>query len=316
MADVDDRGQLLLVGALTLAVMLVALAVLLNAAIYTGNVATRDAGPEAGAVIEYENEAMSMARDTMNSLNERDGESYPHLRQNFTDTVGVWSNMSRAHSAASLSDAEVVAVTVRNGTLIRQDEHREFTSNDGDKNWDVANDTTASELRLNVSQDSLYSNDGTEDAIENGFRVTFDDDDDRHVQIYSLDDSNNVTVGVGSEDSERLGECSVDSGENGHVVVELVSGEVGDEPCPELTELFDRVDDQYDIQIEYGSRASGAYSMHVDRDVDEVSTTTDKDADGPHASAILYSADLELTYRTTDIYYQKNFTVAPGEADD
>ena len=47
-----DRGQLLLITALAIAVILVTVALLLNAAIYTENVATRDTTADGAAAIE------------------------------------------------------------------------------------------------------------------------------------------------------------------------------------------------------------------------------------------------------------------------
>ena len=330
MADVDDRGQLLLVGALTFAVMLVALAVLLNAAIYTGNVATRDAGPGAGQAIEYENEAASMARTTMATLNDWDNEGYADRRQNFSDTVDVWSRNARTHAAAALADAEVeVLGDPTRGTTIEQTAERNMTSAGTQANWTVANDTTVRAFRLNVSQDSLQEppDDDVVDLIfgvnetPRYFQVRIDDGDDDW-RVYFARDANaddtddDVAVRVQHDGSTVGDPCSV-LADDDRVVVDITGTQVGGEHCGALAEMFDGLETPYTVSYRNGNNATGTYSLVADRRIDRLNTGADTTgATEPAATPALYDADLRIAYRSDDVYYENEFRIAPGEADD
>jgi len=195
MADVDDRGQLLLVGALTLAVMLVALAVLLNAAIYTGNIATRDAGAGTSAAIEYEAGATSMARSTVAVLSEQESGNYSMLRDNFTYTIDVWSQTTRVHTVASLADTSLETTSTTSGSYIAQDEDRQFTNESNASNWTVANDSHVRAFRMNVTRDSLAAY--PDAPVDNDtFRAEFDNGTDTWRVYLHQGDVDNVSVTV------------------------------------------------------------------------------------------------------------------------
>jgi len=246
MADVDDRGQLLIVGALTFAVMLVALAVLLNAAIYTGTVATRDAGTGSGEAIEYQGETTAMASDTMASLNARENASYADLRINFTTSVDAWSRAASTHASAALADAEVETLgDPTRGTKIQQDGERNFTSAGEAANWTVANDTTARAFRMNVSQSSLATpNDITEELLTDSspsyFHAEFDDGSSVYrVQLRGTDDPDDSIVRVLDGAGNQLGDDCRVTPDDGRLLVDLTDASVDGGYCPALDAVFE-----------------------------------------------------------------------------
>ena len=310
MADVDDRGQLLLVGALTLAVMLVALAVLLNAAIYTGNVATRDAGTGAGEAIEYENEATTMAAASIDAV---DGDTYAAVRGNFNDSVQGFSELAHTHSGASLAATNLTTVDMVNGSRIGQESDRNFTDDNGVSNWTVAEDTQARAFRLNVTQSSLAT------TADGAFQITFDDGTDEW-GVFLHTDGSNVVVTVEDETDTEVGDgCTVDPGDDGRAVVDITGGTVGGEDCPELR-FFGNLSGSYTVEyvdtLDGSEQVNGTYSLVVDRQEGSLVTGADEDAGAPTVSPALYSADLTVTYQSADLLYQSEFRVAPGEAGD
>jgi len=311
MADVDDRGQLLLVGALTLAVMLVALAVLLNAAIYTGNVATRDAGTGAGEAIEYEGEARTMAQASIDGV---DGDTYTEIRGNFTDSVDGWDDLVHTHSAASLAATNVTTLDMTNGSRIGQDTDRNFTDHNGNSTWTVAGDSHARAFRMNVTQDSLR--DGATDA----FQVTFDDGTDEWGVFIHSDGSGNVAVTVENETDTEVGDgCTVDPGADGRALVDITDGTVAGQDCPELR-FFENLSGTYTVgyvdALDGDKQVNGTYSLVVDQPEGSLVTGADEDAGVPTVSPALYSANLSVTYRSSDLLYKSEIRVAPGEAGD
>ncbi|MFW5937459.1 MAG: DUF7261 family protein [Halanaeroarchaeum sp.] len=327
MADVD-RGQLLIVGALTFAVMLVALAMLLNTAIYTGTVATRDTGTGASEAIEYQGEAETMAAETMATLSTREGESYSELQGNFTDTVDAWSETGDVHVSAALAHGTVEPQgDPARGTLIDQSSDREFTDADTDSNWTVANETAGRGFSMNVSQDSLEEPDDDfwdgifgEEEAPNYFHVNFTDGSEVY-QVYIIRDADDsvtddVTVNV-SHDGSSVGDaCSVEA-DNDRTVVDLTGAEVGGTHCESLETLFEELDDSYTIEYRNGESARGTYSTVVDRPIDQLETGADTDGeDQPTATRALFDAELELTYRSDGVFYRTDLRIAPGAADD
>ncbi|WP_435115482.1 DUF7261 family protein [Halolamina sp. C58] len=316
MADVDDRGQLMLVGALVLAVIFVTLAVLLNAAIYTGNVATRDAGPGAGEAIEYENEATAMARTTIGGIDGGGSATYAELRDNFTDTVGEWSRSAGTHAVVSLADASLELRDTVRGTRIAQSTDRNFTSDSNAENWTVANDSRARAFRLNVTQDSLASTDTP--VANDSFRVTFNDSTDEWAAYLHQGGSDNVSVSVEAPDGS-VDSCTVAPGADDRAVIDLTGGTIDGEDCPELR-FFGNLSGEYTISYvdalddDGNAQVVGTYAVVVDRPLDHLETGADV-AGEPTATRTLYSAELRVAYRTSNVYYQSDFRVAPGEPD-
>jgi len=75
LTDLDgrDTGQLMLIGALSLAIVLVALALLINSAIYTQTVATRGSGPTGGSdAIGFQVAADEAVIDTIEYVNDNE----------------------------------------------------------------------------------------------------------------------------------------------------------------------------------------------------------------------------------------------------
>lgn len=313
MADVDDRGQLMLVGALTLAVMFVALAVLLNAAIYTGNVATRDAGPGTSQAIEYEDEATTMSRAVLGSIHES-GDTYSALHDEFNGTVEGWSEAAGTHATVALADTGLAEIDTTRGTRIAQSTDRNFTDTERDANWTVANDTQSRAFRMNVTRSSLVSSDTPVD--DGTFRVVFDNDSAEWA-VYLHESDTNVSVTV-EEPDDDVSSCTVDPGADDRALIDLTGGTIEGEECQPLR-FFGNLSEPYTIRyvdaVDGGeAQVFGTYSVVVDRPIDHLDTGA-REGDQPSATRTLYSADLRVTYRSSNVYYQSEFRVAPGEPD-
>ncbi len=315
-----DRGQLFLVTALALSLMFVVLAVLLNTAIYTGNIATRDPGPGTGEVIEYERAAVAMGEHTIAAVNEQNNSSYSNLRTSFTDTVDIWSESGSVHPATELSDTQATTVAMVDGTKIAQESQDSFTDDNGTADWTVANNSSARAFRLNVSQSSLVNI--TAGLLTDSFYVGFDDGGGEWRTYVYREGDGNVTVEVEDPSGSPVGSaCSVAPGSDDHVLIELSTAQIGGKDCPALTTLYSGIDDRYNVTYnsakDGGSETiNGTYSVVVDRSTDELATGADATSDDPYAAPALYSVELQLTYRSPVAYYRTNIEIAPEEADD
>jgi hypothetical protein len=330
MADVDgpprrrrdaDRAQLFLVGGLALAVIFIVLAVLLNTAIYTGNIATRDPGPGSGEIMEYERAATSMANHTIVAVNEENNSSYSALRSSFRGTVTDWSDAAAVHSSMRLVDAHVSTSTTQRGTKIGQDNRDDFTDDNGNDDWTVANNTTARAFRMNVSQPSLVDITSAL-GLTDSFYVGFDNGTSEWKAYVYQEGGTNVSVDVEDPSGTQIGDtCTADAGTNNHVVIQLSTAQVGDQSCPAFTQLFRNVSDPYTVTYNNtesatdDERINGTYSVVVDRPTDDLATGADDSSGEPYAAPALYSADLQVTYRSPSVFYRTEIRVAPEETD-
>lgn len=229
----DDRGQVLVVGALLIAVLFVGLALVLNSAIYAENIGSRGDTSTAGAV---SNDAITEDRleemlATENYAIEDD--EYSDRRARIRANLTQWDRIVGANQAVEgeLFLAEPTAMT--NGTRVAQDEYGNFMpaketfldnvttsvfdwlSDDfrvdllglgNKKNWMVANDTDVRDFQMTVTRDSLYDKHTgllddlvtLFDGIVTGstvFWTEFDhEDSDERWRMYLLDDEVNESV--------------------------------------------------------------------------------------------------------------------------
>ncbi|MFB6219983.1 MAG: hypothetical protein ABEH90_00970 [Halolamina sp.] len=317
-----DRAQLFLVGALALSVIFIVLAVLLNTAIYTGNIATRDPGPGAGDVSEYESAAKSMANHTIVAVNDENNSSYTALQSSFTETVSNWSDTASVHTAATLTDAHVEIVTTEQGSMVGQEHRDALTSDNGDGNWTVVNNSSARAFRLNVSQSSLLDISVAGVLRNESFYVGFDDGSGEWRTYFYREGTGNVSIDVVDPSDTQVGStCSVDPGADGFTVVKLSTARLGNQSCPAFTQLFENMSGRYNVS--YGNavnavgseKVNGTYSVIVDRPLDRLATGADDTSDEPYAADAMYSADLKVTYRSSVSYYRVHIRVAPEEPD-
>lgn len=323
MADVSqswcpgDRGQLLLVGALALAVVFVALALLLNTAIYTGNLATRDSGVEATPAIEYVSESQQAGVDAVRSVNRRNNTSASDLNRAFNATMERWDDLASHHRAVAgdMTDTDVAGIT--NGTRIQQDDaSRNFTSAGDAANWTVVDGsgvTAVRSMRFTVDASTLTTiDDATNATTETVFHVDVDSDlGTRSVYVYNNSTSGNSEILIDNDGTETV--CSVGSVTDGTFVVDVANASVGGASCSALGTLDDT---RGALSVEYGDggAAGGTYTMVVDEGTDGNIALAGLNPDGsssPYWTAAIYSAELTVTYRTGELDYEATVGVVP-----
>lgn len=317
MADVArlreaDRGQLFLVGALALAVIFVVLAVLLNTAIYTGNIATRDPGPGTTEVVEYENAATAMADRTLADVNVVNNSSYTELESAFRGAVTEWSDTANVHTSAALADAHVSTVATRRGTKIGQTNDTNFTSDSGATVWQVANNSSIRAFQMTVEQSSLGDDGILTNDPEFGIEFSWGTEQ-LTLYIYNSGTlTNDVTVALYDGGTE-ISDCSVSAGGDDRVTVDLSGATLAGEDCGTLATLQNRLPASYTTRFENGSYAQGNYSLVVNRELGAFATGADGGAGDPYTAPALYSAELQVTYRSSVTYYRTQRRVAPEE---
>lgn len=315
----DDRGQLFLVGALALSVILVALAVLLNTAIYTGNIATRDPATGSADVIEYRAAANEMAGSTLIGVNYRNNESYAALESNFAESVGNWSVAATKHSVVVGTDAYTKVLGTTRGTRIVQHGDRNLTSAARDANWILAENVRVRAFTLTVDKSTLptVSPDDSASDFSDTFHVAITDSIGHEWRMYVyVADSGDATLAIVDQtDSTLDGTCSASTTDP---TVDLTDGSFGGSNCNALS-FWDDAEGPYDIRYRNTASTDGNYSLVVDSEYSTLSSRPVYHADAedasPYVTRALYSAKLSVTYRSSTVDYSTEFRVAPGEYD-
>jgi hypothetical protein len=302
-----DRGQLLLVGALSLAVLFVALALLLNTAIYTGNLATREAGVEGTEAIEYTSASREGAVAAIESVNRRNDSSHATLSSALRETMAAWDDTAAHHRAVNGDAANAAVVGTTNGTRIRQREaNRNFSSVGGAPDWTVVDGATGiRSIRFEVYATRLKN--GPTDS----FRMNVSSaEGTRSLSLYnnSTDDPRALIDGP-----EGTSVCPAGSVTGGTFAVDVANGSIGGASCSALTRLDDT---SGTVTVEYddGDVGGGAYSMVVNGTSSSLSLPglASPGTDDPDWTDALYGASIRISYRTPQLEYTTTVAVVPA----
>lgn len=327
MADLsrgNDRGQLIMVTALVIAAVLVALVLLVNAAIYTENLATRttdsgerDALGHRGAVVEGVGGVLD--RENAAEYDDRDD-----LETNVTEGI---ETLGELLFQASLEDGAAATVNTSSmhlvdGALVRQTNgSRAFLNESAESDWLLASDVNRTrEFTATVNRDNL--NRTTADSPGSAFHVVLNVDgstDEWHAYVYE-NSNNDIAVAVkNASETEALEVCSVDSDT---ATVGFTAGTLAGEDCPGL-DWANGLSDRYHVEFRNGDEAAGTYELTV-RTQDEGSLATENLADGtavadpdsPYWVPTVYAVEVEVAYESSPLTYRAPLRIAPGEPDD
>lgn len=307
-----DRGQLLLVGAVFLGVLLVVLATILNAAIYSGTIAT-DGDADGRAAIQYQQDVERGIEGLLADVNQRNDTSYGALHSNLSRGVEDWSALAGRHHAVDHAATNVTIAGVTNGTHIAQTESiRNFTDRTGAADWTLAESVTdVREYRMHVSRSGLYEVDN-ESCGPSGncyYAEVGNGSNTWRMYVYTTVNDSDVTVEVVNA-SGGTGVCSTSASS---VWINVTEGTVGGEECPALS-FAEGVTGPYDLSYANADNVTGTYELVVDAAVDP---DPHYDIDGsPSVSPVIYAATVRLTYRTADVHYRAEVRVIPGDRDD
>ncbi|PSP80096.1 hypothetical protein BRC81_02580 [Halobacteriales archaeon QS_1_68_20] len=315
----DRRGQLMIVMSLVLAVMLVAMALYLNTAIFTENLATRKGDiAGAGGAASYKFAVVDGASSAMTYANyNNNSSSYQDLEDRFEADVANWSDATRRLESARARSANVSVSEIHEGVRINQSENRSFTNESDVEDWTLADGVDGvRNFRMNVTADELGDSwPGNAPHDDPRFSVTFDDGSTvRELQVYGNHSTDNVHVTVLDGAGNKLGtSCTVTNRE--YATVNVTGATLAGQDC-EAMEFFDDLSRPYDVYYRNGSYNVGTYELVVNQSYGTFGANVGHHyavGDSPYYTRALYSADLEVTYRTARIDYVTVVQIAPGE---
>lgn len=323
--SVGHRAQMLVVGGLALAVTIVALGLILNLAIFTENLTTRDVNQEAADATEYQTTSVESVARASRYVNLNDkGNLASGLDRELTRI-----NDRRARYVAGQGGlANVSVVSTETGTRIRQDDGtRNFTNVSGASTWTLATDVGETarffqtikrgglmEVALSSSLDDLRLN-AYHVVIRDSKDGTFENGDDEVYRVFVFQDglTDNVYLTV-QEPGESFADKTLDSldpctTQKAEVEVDLIRNTFGGNDCTDELDFFDgSMSSTY--AIKYNNTADllgatkGTYDILIDKDSLAGSTASNyasSPSDDPYAYTAFFEATVKTTYRTSDV---------------
>jgi hypothetical protein len=307
---------LLLVGAIGLAILLTALALALNTAVYAElHVSETDTGiQEQRGAIQYQE---SVQRAVAGMLTSDAGaiESESDLRGNVT----AWDNLSRPAYARDgvATNVSVTGVTIEN--RIVQNTTRSFEDHSGADDWTVAGNASAVE-----DYDARFQAAGlaeTDDCTSTAcFTLRVEDADGDSWQMAVYTDPANDTVEADVETANgTTTNCVAEASETTVNVTDGTFYEEDGTACSFVSfTQDDQLDSPYTLRYENAHNATGTYNLSVTGDVvgDSIAADSRYDAtDSPRIEPEVVAATVSISYRSADLTYRTEIRVAPGDGD-
>ena len=343
----SERGQLLIIGALVLATVLVGLALVLNSAIYAENVATRQ-GADAGSAVELRAEANVTAGSAIADINANNGANvtYGGLESELDARMADWQRGMRSRQSRSGRWLRVDRTGVTHGWRVMQtNPDRNFTAGGtagmaGEESWLVAAGVQqVGRFDQNLSRQSLYSAGygTTEAALANSsYHIAIDEPGASglwRVYVFQGVGTKNVYVLTEEPDENFVGNTDAyvnfAAGSCSHrttewVEMKLRGGTFGGAPCDELG-FFDRLNASYDIyynetaesneSLAQVNRSMGTYDLFVGAtDVWGNPYYPGSNDQSPFRRTALYDASYDVGYESGEVDYETTITTAPDRS--
>ena len=312
----SERGQLLVVTGLVMAVSLVALVVLLNATIYSENVATRGIEAADGEAMEVRAATVEGADETLDAVNRAHESDDPPTDAVLAGVDDLEERLGRSYARRGgvvllETDADRATEGARIDTAGND---TSLATTTGTTSYTLAGDINRTRgLVLDLEVGSLASS-TAEDAADEAFHVVVNPvSEERHeVSVYRDDDSDDVVVAVSDESEDPAVVCTVDPTGVDRVSLDVTGEQLDGEPCVGLWPS-DRLDpgDGHTLEVGNGDAADGVIRATVRPANTEIIT----DVAAADTAGAVYDTTVELTYRTAELRFETTVRVAPGEPD-
>lgn len=317
-SDIDERGQLILITGLLIAVMLVALVLLLNTVIYTQNLASRGQDDSPREALEFqqvtEKGIKGLLRES-NEIQQNDSAiqggydpSRDELTEDIRSGIETMDRIQTRRYAERSTIADVSNLELHNGTGIRQPNVGEMTSNQSAFNWTLASNVEGTRDFSMVVTNNLSS---TTSPDTEAFEITASNGSARwSMYVYENVSTGEPEISVkpGDEPTPSRISCSLPA--SLPMEIDLSNGSINVTSCSAL-EFARGVSPPYTISYTWGNRSEGTYSLIVNStDIGEVNPIGS--ADGPYQTPYVYSVEYTITFETYSLEYVNRVRVAAG----
>ncbi|WP_229124062.1 DUF7261 family protein [Halapricum desulfuricans] len=315
----SSRGQLLLVGAVALAVIILGLSVVVNTVLFTENVGTGEDRVESSEISEFTFESQRDVRSLLLRINHvNETRTVSELNANVRRRIADYSDgMARMYASSGSKFVDVsYNQTLITATRIVQNNDRNFTySSRGAtvSNWSFTDDrvdigwfVVNVDLRNTSGEHTTIKVNGESEAIS--------------YQLNRSDGGNGADLRVQTTYAGGSDTTACES-TGGRVLLDLRSGKAFASEC--TFRGIETLSPPYSVNVSNGDNIEGQYDLAVDtewsKDIDTEAangSTDDYSAcspgdPGPCLSPIVWKGQVDLTYRSdqTDFTTTRNVSV-------
>ena len=333
MVGIDEdpsRAQIVLVGALAIAFIVLGIVVVFNTSLYAENVDStgtvssvnqaeqvRDAGGHSVAGLAYRmNEGNYTSESDLATT----------MNGNASNLSAVWQSLY-ARSQPTAVNVSLDESNSEYGVRVFQPTNNDFRAHDGGnlENWDVtptgSSYADVGRFDLTLERDALETS--PSDAFHIGARGGDGSGNEAWRVIWFVNDSDALDVYVGSgsgsaptnwaNETEATPTCN-DITVGPTIEVDMVNGSVEGTSCTfEFTEDIDFVpgEDGYQVRFVNGGNAEGQYDVHLSNTAFEANsfgTRVGNPGDGPYYSYILWETAAIVQYDSPSASYTRTAT--------
>ena len=305
--ETSDRGQILVIVGLLIAVIFVALALVLNAAIFAENLSTRET-TDSEKPSAYAADTGSTIADVYNRTNDNDTRKAVYANTSFNESLETWAD-SRSDTAAENGALFVADWTTHVGWRLEQTENRSFTpaGDNSTTKWTVADGVqNISAFELNVNRTKLYDS-----ANTGAFRLNVSDGTtDWELYVYQDPANDEVVVSQGDPSSSSQ-KCQKGTD---RAVIDLRNKKLAGDPCSALdfsSAVSGPLVIRYEnVNVSGDERVNGTYTLVVNGSDAVATNTTDHperfNVSGkmpPTATAVVYAVRYDTRYQRKEVVH-------------
>jgi hypothetical protein len=312
-----DRAQLVLVGSIAVAFIIIGLVVVFNTVLFTDNLAARGSVEEVEGASELQQQVDQEAPELVRHV-ENGTETNNVLHDNVDENVSTTYNRLLAETYADTSTVYVNvtynASASTNGTRVVQDDGTSFNDTAGNTEWDPIQPSSprnVSQFEMNVTTGELLDIGVVGDNFTVILRSETASEDPVHIQL--SEDSGalvlNQTRGNGT--TENL--CTI-AGD--HVRLNITDGSSPDDATCSY-DSTNVLSGPYSMELKNADEIEGNYSFLVNGTIDASADLRYEGRNGPgmpYVNHVLLDAGIELYYQSRTVTYESNQTVTVREA--
>lgn len=295
-----ERGQIILIGALAMALIFVMLVIVVNGGIYASVMANDASRQDTDDAIQAYHQTEHALATSIAHANANHATDHDALTRNLTaDLAGTERALADEYAMTGSSYALSSPTTTNRTVIVQDNASRNFTDATGTSAWTPIDGVDATErLTLVVDRDGLPKPDAADRfrlTIANGtatweLGVTHDRDTDE----IKLD----ITTPGGSNT------CAV---ANGTATIDLVEGTLEGTHCRDLA-FDDIVDGPYEVRYANAENVTGEYDATFTEGTIVSATAYADGTDSPRATVSIASATVSYAYETNGVRHESNVT--------
>jgi hypothetical protein len=309
----DERGQIVLLIGFILAVLFVALALILNSAIYAENLATRSQTAAGDGPIEVRTDVERGTAWSLAYVNAHSRAASGAVTDNLTSAVDDYSGIAGRQATLDGRLMNVSVESIEMGSrLVQANASRNLTSRDGTANWTLASGVQVRSLVFEIEDNRTTTASCSPGGECFQLHATAGGD---VWQMAVYENSTDIVVEVVGTDGTTT-TCSPPPEGSASASIDLAAGTVDGHPCPAVRTGVPPP--PYDLEIAHGDLAIGTFEVIVDDET--VATSPDSSryfgpgsSDSPRVTHAAYATDVRITQRGDRIVYNGTVRVAPGE---